>query len=41
MSRRGGNFREHMSTQDLEFFGGHCAIPMAKAGIRQRKLRVD
>jgi hypothetical protein len=25
----GGNFREHMLTQDLEAFRSHCAIPMA------------
>jgi hypothetical protein len=34
MSRRGENFREHMSTQDLKLFDRHCAIPMATAGIR-------
>src|SRR5258705_8145959 len=34
----GGNFREHMLTQNLEAFRTHCAIPMASL-LRRSSVR--
>ncbi len=38
MKYPGGNFREHMLTQNLEAFRTHCAIPMASL-LRRSSVR--